>query len=232
MNDLFTPLSDEEYERLNRFLLDRVDEDADTTDMDEGVLDISELDGLLTAIVSGPATVMPSQWLPAVWGDFEPVCQDEKELEDVLSLMMRHMNVIARMLMDTPEDFEPLYLQHNVEGHTYTVVDEWCDGYWRGVRLTQEQWGEGGEEIAELLVPILAFTGETNWRGHEFTDADVEKIQQAIVPNVRAIHAYWLARRGTNAPVARPMRRSEPRVGRNDPCPCGSGKKYKKCCLH
>ena len=26
--------------------------------------------------------------------------------------------------------------------------------------------------------------------------------------------------------------RSEPKVGRNDPCPCGSGKKYKKCCLH
>jgi len=24
---------------------------------------------------------------------------------------------------------------------------------------------------------------------------------------------------------------SEPKVGRNDPCPCGSGKKYKKCCL-
>ncbi|WP_143821102.1 SEC-C metal-binding domain-containing protein [Motiliproteus sp. MSK22-1] len=24
----------------------------------------------------------------------------------------------------------------------------------------------------------------------------------------------------------------EPKVGRNDPCPCGSGKKYKKCCLN
>jgi preprotein translocase subunit SecA len=28
---------------------------------------------------------------------------------------------------------------------------------------------------------------------------------------------------------ARPVRRNEPKVGRNDPCPCGSGKKYKKC---
>ena len=27
-----------------------------------------------------------------------------------------------------------------------------------------------------------------------------------------------------------PMRRAQPKVGRNDPCPCGSGKKYKKCC--
>jgi uncharacterized protein YecA (UPF0149 family) len=27
-----------------------------------------------------------------------------------------------------------------------------------------------------------------------------------------------------------PIRRDAPKVGRNDPCPCGSGKKYKKCC--
>ncbi len=28
----------------------------------------------------------------------------------------------------------------------------------------------------------------------------------------------------------KPIEREEPRIGRNDPCPCGSGKKYKKCC--
>ena len=30
--------------------------------------------------------------------------------------------------------------------------------------------------------------------------------------------------------VQQPYVRSVPKVGRNDPCPCGSGKKYKKCC--
>ena len=29
---------------------------------------------------------------------------------------------------------------------------------------------------------------------------------------------------------AAPIRKDEPKVGRNDPCPCGSGRKYKKCC--
>ena len=32
------------------------------------------------------------------------------------------------------------------------------------------------------------------------------------------------------APARRPVRREQPKVGRNAPCPCGSGKKYKKCC--
>ncbi|HEY6475362.1 MAG TPA: SEC-C metal-binding domain-containing protein, partial [Polyangia bacterium] len=34
---------------------------------------------------------------------------------------------------------------------------------------------------------------------------------------------------GNGAGEAKPIRRNEPKVGRNDPCPCGSGKKYKKC---
>ncbi|WP_031386353.1 preprotein translocase subunit SecA [Desulfonatronum thiodismutans] len=32
------------------------------------------------------------------------------------------------------------------------------------------------------------------------------------------------------APAKEPVRRDQPKVGRNDPCPCGSGKKHKKCC--
>ena len=32
------------------------------------------------------------------------------------------------------------------------------------------------------------------------------------------------------APTPQQMRRNPPKVGRNEPCPCGSGKKFKKCC--
>jgi len=35
---------------------------------------------------------------------------------------------------------------------------------------------------------------------------------------------------GPGSEFLEPVRREEPKVGRNDPCPCGSGKKYKKCC--
>ena len=31
--------------------------------------------------------------------------------------------------------------------------------------------------------------------------------------------------------VQKPILNAGPKIGRNDPCPCGSGKKYKKCCL-
>jgi preprotein translocase subunit SecA len=34
-----------------------------------------------------------------------------------------------------------------------------------------------------------------------------------------------------NDPASLPVRKGK-KIGRNDPCPCGSGKKYKKCCLN
>lgn len=232
MKDLFTILTEEEIEYLDEFLLERIDDDADTEGKDEGVLDITELDGLFTAVVSGPDMIPPSQWLPIVWGDFEPVWESEKDFEVVFSLLMRHMNGIAATLVEQPEHFEPIFMEREVEGKTYTIVDEWCEGYCRGVALQVDQWGQGGLEMTTLLTPILAFTSETGWRGHDLSEVESNTIKNAIMPNVRDIYAFWLARREQSPSSLQPIRRSEPRAGRNDPCPCGSGKKYKKCCLH
>ena len=105
-------------------------------------------------------------------------------------------------------------------------------GVYAGVGLAADEWRAGAPEIADLLAPIRAFTEETDWLAHEIADLkQVEKLRDAIAPNVRAIHANWLARRAQNRPSAEPFRHSAARVGRNDPCPCGSGKKHKKCCL-
>lgn len=232
MDDLTHPLTDEELDSLEALLLDRIDEEDIAEDNDEGVLGVSELDGFLTAIVSGPVTILPSRWLPAVWGDFDPVWRKPEDFERVLSLLVRHMNVIGGCLIEAPEEFEPMYLEHNVDGKPALVVDEWCEGYLRGVALTLDEWSAAPAEVLDLLEPIHAFTSHTGWAAHEAKDPKlVEALQHEIAPNVRAIHAYWLRQRGDDAALATPVRRETPRVGRNDPCPCGSGKKYKHCCL-
>ena len=64
MQNISHPLNDEEIDRLDRFLLDRIDDEADTEDKDEGVLDISELDGFFTALVSGPVIFRPRAGCP------------------------------------------------------------------------------------------------------------------------------------------------------------------------
>ena len=234
MSDIFTPLTDSELEQLEQFLLNRYDDDNDYLDQDEGVIEISELDGFFTAIVSGPSTIPPSAWLPALWGDAPPEWQSEKEFEAIFTLLTRHMNSIANHLINEPETFEPMFLQREVEGEIYTIVDEWCEGYMRGVVLSAEDWMLDSMEMRILLAPIKAFQGEQATKTHEdFKHKEIVNLQNAITPNIREIHAYWLARReAAPATVSDPVRRDHPRIGRNDPCPCGSGKKYKKCCLH
>ncbi len=71
-------ISDEDLDYLDNFLLDRIDEDTVTEGMDEGILGLSELDGFLAAVVSGPSAIQPSLWLPVVWGDFEPEWESDE----------------------------------------------------------------------------------------------------------------------------------------------------------
>jgi uncharacterized protein len=116
IDDLYQPLDDSEIAWLEEFPLDRID-DA-TEGRNEGILDISELDGFLTAVVSGPVTVLPSQWIPQVWGDCEPVWEREQYVQKVMTLLMRQMNAIAVMRMprchNSVRKSEGLHKQHAI----------------------------------------------------------------------------------------------------------------------
>lgn len=231
MENLHKPLTESEFDLLEAFLLDRIDDESYTDGMDEGLFEISGLDGFFTAIVSGPATILPSQWMPSIWGDFEPEFQSEQEAQTIVSLLMRLMNSCALILMEEPEDFEPMFYERTVEGKTHTIVDEWCEGYMRGVSLAADQWAIDSAEMQKLLSPIIAFTTYTDLDVfEEYTEQEIAYLRQAITSNARKIHAHWLSHRGDQHRPAQYLN-AGPKVGRNDPCPCGSGKKYKKCCL-
>lgn len=133
------------------------------------------------------------------------------------------------MLLHDPEAFDPMFGEREVEGKTYLIVDEWCHGYMRGVALDAYAWSESDADIEPLLRPIQLWGTEEGWKEiDEMSGADQAREQNAISESVRVLHKYWLGRRTLQS---EPSRRTSPKVGRNDPCPCGSGKKYKHCCL-
>lgn len=60
-------------------------------------------------------------------------------------------------------------------------------------------------------------------------EEEIESQQQKIEPDLNKLFLHFYEQREKpNQPIVHDM----PKAGRNDPCPCGSGKKYKKCCLH
>jgi uncharacterized protein len=230
MKNLTGPLTDDELEQLSDFLLNRVsDEHDEDPDFDCGIIDISELDGFLTALVSGPNVVPPSAWLPTLWGEEEPVWDSMDDFQRIFALLTRRMNSVATLLSESRDEFEPIFYQRRVKDETHLIVDEWCFGYMSAVALDSQAWRLSDPAISDMLAPIKLYGTEVGWeelRALEQTRAS--RMRDAIPQAARDVYGYWLAQR---APKSEPQRRASPKVGRNDPCPCGSGRKYKQCCL-
>ncbi len=101
--ELSTPLSDEELEELEQFLLSEAVSDE--------AMVLDTLDGYLTAIVIGPVTILPSRWLPGISGESEddaPVYESMEQAQRILELVMRHMNGIIGTLQYDADAFDPL----------------------------------------------------------------------------------------------------------------------------
>lgn len=220
------PLNQAELEWLDAVLMDYGNDDS--------VLDVTELDGFLTAIVSGPEPIVPSRWLPVLWGGAgnEPEWESPAEFERFFGLVVRHMNNIVEILMQVPQQFEALFGQREVGGEVHLIVEEWCFGYMRGVDLGGG-WRGLPADMAAHLGAIALHGRESNFSVLEVMSVDDYKAsQQLIEPAARALHGWWLAQRPSPPATSTAPASAGPGIGRNDPCFCGSGKKYKKCCLH
>jgi len=222
------PLTDAELDELEQFL------NSDATP--EECMDIAMLDGFLTALVIGPNTLMPSQWLPAVWGETEEdemIWDSAQQMQRILGLVMRMYGTRVHDLHEDIDTYEPLIYLSQHEGQTVPILDEWCMGFVRAIKIDPQGWQSLVQTIPEgagaLLTPIFLYGTEQGWDELENNKelADKHKdFADAIGPCVIGIRDYWLTRRK----AASTFRRESEKVGRNDPCPCGSGKKYKKCC--
>jgi uncharacterized protein len=188
--DTLQPLDDDEIETLELFL--------QTLEAEDAVIGISELDGFLTAIVSGPNALPPQQWIQAIWGDEDgPAWESARHAEEIISLIIRHVNSISTALTEFPEDFDPIYMEDEFEGEPYLNVDEWCQGYLKGIQLDPEGWQQLDEEMEQALAPILVFGLDTGLDGMvDAEDAAIEALQQQVAPAARRLHAYWLSMRG------------------------------------
>lgn len=196
---------------------------------EQSIIDVSELDGYLTALLSSPRVLEPEQWLVAVWGSEAQVpAWNSRERDRFMDLTFQHMADIDQRLTEYPEQFEPLFGKQEFEGQEFTVIDDWCYGYLRGVKLAD--WPALPDSLQSAFELIALHGNEENSEKvtqltpEQFT-ADIEALPAASL----TLHRFWLIYAEKNAP--QPIIQSV-NIGRNDPCPCGSGKKFKQCCLH
>ena len=96
-----------------------------------------------------------------------------------------------------------------------------------------EETGEPAMQWTKLVVHAHETGADPDKAFVDFSayglDEGVEKVLQEKAEFLR-VNGTWLYNREARLGPA-PYKAAAPKVGRNDPCPCGSGKKYKQCCL-
>jgi uncharacterized protein len=188
----------------------------------EGAMPLTEARGYLTAVASAPTLVRTGDWMQIVLG--EGRFDDLKHANRFFGLVARLYNSIIAAL-DVGAHVAPGAEASDEE------VAAWCSGY---LRLAQKdpRWTADATGV-ELIIPVasLATGSDLDQPDDGTPDPPMSAEQRAryrggLEDCVRAIDLYWGARR---PPPAAPVTRTAPKVGRNDLCPCGSGKKYKRC---
>lgn len=196
--------------------------------LDDGML-LSELDGYLTGLIVSPDLVPQSQWFKPIWGGSPPNFANTDDLQHFLDLLMRHYNSILDEL-NHPGDYTPIFDMDTRTGET--LWEFWVDGFSTAMKLAPRGWNR--IHASDDAGPKAALAGITRLVSFADSRATLDREEQdrwdTDAPNLIPIWVQLLHEWRMENDKNRLTPAKSGKVGRNDPCPCGSGKKYKKCC--
>ena len=209
------PSSDPDLEALDAFLM--------SDDAPPECMMLSDLDGFLTGIAVGPELIKPSEWLPVIWGGEEPAFDDAGQEQTIVGAIMRRYNEILSEI--EAARVVPIFWQ---TPERIMIAGDWAEGFAIAIGMRAEAWKPliRSKRHSPFLLPILGLcsddTGASALGLDPEADENLAREAPGLIPDcVVEIARYWRSR---------PTSRSNAKPGRNDPCPCGSGNKFKKCC--
>ena len=215
----------------------------------EGTMSYCELAGFLFAVACSPELVQPSEWLPLVFNEQAGNYQDLAEAQEILPAIMALYNHVAGGVLKGEPMLPPgctVRAEPIANFEPDADLSQWARGFTGGYDWLEKVWdAHAPKEFDEVLgadLMTLSF-----FASHRLAEAYLNEINspetslKELTADVlrslpeamgsfaeigRGLYDATLSEQqfGTREPVHRE------KIGRNDPCPCGSGKKYKKCC--
>ena len=164
---------------------------------------LSDLDGFLTGIAVGPERILPSEWLPVVWGEAAATFANETQARIVLAVIMGHYNQILRQIDECAP--QPILWRTN-DGTT--IASDWAKGFAHAIALRPHLWKQlATSEAAVLLTPIMLLcSDEENGRSARLDLSPEEMIktmEEARHPSHRPGYFCLLAHGGFERDQAR-----------------------------
>ena len=189
---------------------------------------LEEADGLLTALAAGPVGVAASEALARILlADGEAAGFDSIEHRTLVAeLLARHHDALQR---DLTAGRAPKPWIYGTGDDLHGVL--WARGYLHGIAMHKAAWEplmRDQRRAGALVVPLILMLPDPEQSGKGVLSRQQRSSLIRALPDIAlATKAYW---RGEWHPLLDVPEPRGGRVGRNDPCPCGSGRKYKRCC--
>ena len=218
-------LSDDEFDALEEIL---------TSDaVPEECMNLEMLDGYLAGVVLSPVPLTPAEWMPTVWSAHEePSFASGGGMQRAIRLVLRYYNELVTTVGD-PDGWEP-FCYAGSAADELAVGEEWIEGFLQGLELWPTDWTNrvphhDAEAVTETLQALIR-----PWESADEEVPDQTRLEWLADARdaVVEIRGRWIALELPQAgPVPTdPTTATREAAGRNDVCPCGSGKKFKKCC--
>ena len=197
-----------------------------------------ELDGYLTGVIVAPTPIRPGRWIAGLWDEDGPLSHDATQMQSALGaiwamydrLSARIELSLHRLQAEKVCDYRPAF-QPAEGGPAHEAVRTWARGFWKAMALVPAEWRglAADERLQPVITPLVGFFDLEDPEFEPAEDID-DRLNEAAanIPRailiLRKIAQLRASRPSANAPTRRG------KVGRNAPCPCGSGQKYKRCC--
>jgi uncharacterized protein len=239
------PLTAKDITALTEFLA--------SPDRPEGTLTFHEFQGFIFAIAAAPEIIPPSEWLPLIFNaqDARYASRDEAQamLGRIMSLYNETNDAVLEPTGDMPAgcEFRDEVLSNLDED---APVSQWSRGFAYGHGWLEELWNEYvpealdedfgatmmalsffvSRELADAYLAEFAATDDSTPAPSlvEIAETFREVFPEALREYALVGRSIFEVHRAADADAREPVRSTK--VGRNKPCPCGSGKKYKRCC--
>ncbi len=220
----------------------------------EDAFNLEELHGFLFGLAIIPVLIKPSEWLPVVFGEEMMEFESQEEAEEMMATLFRVCNRFYEE-HHRGKLFFPFGIG-DLETGDLTRISDWAHGLYVSMTLRPETWTIGREasdeerlteEEQELVsscgiimgvaepdrIPEIFEKADSDTEASE-KDLHLEATLFAMLPSaVATLQAHAKQKADEHQSLMSLLHKSAnstPKIGRNDPCPCGSGKKFKKCC--
>jgi uncharacterized protein len=191
------------------------------------------IDGFFCGLIAGPGLAKPDNYLPKIWGinaDGKPAesrYESQVQSEYIVGLLTRHWNAIARRL-DGSYPHMPV-LDHSSD---LPRALPWALGFLYAMSQRHDAWKierPGDDFVGKLVVALMALAGRENELVEKLSRRERNDFIEILPHMLQSSYDIWHRQRD---PLVRPSGTTpfDGKYPRNAACPCGSGKKFKRCC--